>query len=62
MTVKLKVKRTPPPDPKGRTTLCPGCGSERIEWKLSLEKGGRHSYVCPECGYDDPFVLETDVE
>ncbi len=62
MTVRLNVRRTQPPDTRTRITRCPECGSERIEWKLSLEHGGRHSYVCPECGYDDPFVLETDVE
>ena len=56
--MRLKVRKGDAPGPERRVTQCPDCGSDRIEWKLSLE-GVRHTYVCPECGYDDPFVLET---
>lgn len=61
MSMKLAKKRPGKrEDPSMRMTSCPKCGSTGIEWKLTLE-GGRHSYVCPDCGYSNAMVIETTV-
>jgi rubredoxin len=62
MGMKLTERKPDkPPGKARRVTKCPECGSLRIEWKLTLE-GGRHSYVCPDCGYSHAMVLEIDID
>ena len=49
--------------PRGAILVCPRCGSPKIKrlrgfygWLLPV------TYVCPECGYKGPIVLEIEEE
>ncbi|KXB07906.1 hypothetical protein AKJ58_01495 [candidate division MSBL1 archaeon SCGC-AAA385D11] len=36
--------------------FCPECGSSRLYYFLGLKAG--HIYVCKDCGYHGPVVIE----
>lgn len=62
MTLKLNKRKKE--DDRGKATkvtTCLECGSPSVEWKLTLEEGIRHAYVCNECGHTGDVVLEREV-